>query len=377
MHTLLGQVKPRRQGSVRSQITLAVREMVLDGRLKPGDRLPSSQLLAELWSAPAPTIQRALTPLVKEGLLDRTPRVGTYVRQREQRLLSVGIYASGSLWRSPVYAFGRALCTELHGQLLRAEVEESIWVDPRPGVEQGEPWDELVQAADKRRFQVLIVPTTDDAHRAWLDGLNVPVVYLTAANIHNRVTLDSRQWAAEALQLLAAQGARRVGVICPIRRPVPGTPQTPTDHRLFYAALLRQAARLGLALRPEWLKFCDHDLVNHAVEASAFGHASLRALWGQRRRPDAIAVPEDTVASGVLMAIMQAGIRVPEDLRLVLHRNAEVGLFCPVPAAFVDVHIAEVAAALITQAERLFSGKTVRTISVSHHPVPVGQAWQA
>lgn len=48
--------------------------------------------------------------------------------------------------------------------------------------------------------------------------------------------------------------------------------------------------------------------------------------------------------------LVQAGIRVPQDLRLVLHRNAEVGLFCPVPVAFVDVHIAEVAAALITQA---------------------------
>ncbi|MCE9613916.1 MAG: substrate-binding domain-containing protein [Lentisphaerae bacterium] len=370
MKALFTVINPQRKASVRGQITAALREMVLDGRLKPGDRLPSSQALAKLWNAPQPTIQRALSPLVKEGLLDRTPRVGTFVRRREKRLVRVGIYASGHLWRSPAYAFGRALCSELHHQLMADDIDESVWVDPRPAAEQGQPWPELVQASHGRRFQVLIVPAAAGGRYAWLDNLPVPVVYLSAINFPNRVTLDVRQWAKVAMQLLADQGSSRVGVICSIRLPKADDRDGSPEHHQFRAALEKHARRLGLDFRPKWLMCPENDFVNHAVEMPEFGHDSLLALWRQAERPDGLAVIEDTTASGVLMAIMREQIRVPQDLKLVLHRNAEIGLFCPVPAAFVDVHVEEVAAALITQAERLYHGKAVSAIVVPHHPIP-------
>ena len=150
MNNALSSFKPRRHVSVRAQITASLREMLLDGRLKEGDRLPSSQELASLWQAQEPTVHRALTPLVKEGLLERTPKVGTFVRRREERLTQIGIYAPGDLWRNSAYAFGRALCNELHEAMAGDGIAESIWVDPRPNAEQDQPWDELVRAAAVR-----------------------------------------------------------------------------------------------------------------------------------------------------------------------------------------------------------------------------------
>lgn len=359
---------------MRLQITDAMRGMVLSGKLAAGSRLPSTQELAAQWNSHVTTVQQALTPLVKEGLLERTPQVGTFVRKREERLTRVGIYASGDLWRNPAFAFGRCLCNELHRQLDGDEISEEVWVDPRPDAEQDHPWNELVRAAAERRFQVLIVPQVDLPHLAWLEKLAVPLVYLSPANIRNRVTFDVQQWADAAMQLLAEQGCRRVGAICSVMRlPSDDSVNNPHEYRQFYMALEKSAIRLGLELRPEWLISPAKPFENTSTEFSQFGYDSLQSVWRQLERPEGIAVYEDVTANGVLMAIMREHIRVPEDLKLVLHRNAEVGLFCPVPASFLDVHVSEVAAALISQAQKLYNGEEVTAVKVKHHPVSLKQ----
>lgn len=371
MISKIKQFKPQRRQSMRMQITDAVRKMVLSGKLPAGSRLPSTQELALQWNAPVPTVHQALTPLVKEGLLERTPQVGTFVRKREERLTRVGIYATGDLWRNPAYAFGRCLCNELHRQFDEDEISEEVWVDPRPTAEQGKPWDELLRASTERRFQVLIVPQVDLPHLAWLEKLAVPLVYLSPANIRNRVTFDYQQWADAAIQLLAEQGCRRVGAICTLSRlPTGDSSENPHEYRQFFTALEKSAIRLGLELRPEWLISPNKPFENTSVEFTQFGYDSLQSLWRQNEHPEGIAVYEDVTANGVLMAVMREHIRMPEDLKLVLHRNAEIGLFCPVPASFMDIHVSEVAAALISQADKLYKGEEVTAVKVQHHPVP-------
>ncbi len=370
MEPVLNQFRPRQRRSMRAQITDAVREMVTAGKLSAGSRLPSTQELAAQWEVTVPTVQMALTPLVKEGLLERTPGVGTFVRRSETGLTRVGIYASSGLWRQPEYAFGRSLCNELHTQLAREQIEEDIWVDPRPEAEQVQPWNELVRAAAERRFQVLIVPTVDLARMTWLEKLSVPAVYLSSANIKNRVTLDGSAWAAAAMQLIAEQGCRRVGVICTVRTPVGISRRHLHDFVLFEKALVDSAARHGLELRPEWIVQPMRDFGSTGTEFQTFGFKAFHRLWSQTEHPDGVIVHEDVTAAGVLMAIMQQQIRVPDQLKLVLHRNAEIGLFCPVPAGFVDIRVADIAAALISQAVKLYSGHEIKAVSVQPHPVP-------
>lgn len=371
MNSKINLFKPQRRRSMRLQITDAMREMVVSGKLAAGSRLPSTQELAKQWDTHSRTVQQALTPLVKEGLLERTPQVGTFVRKREERLTRVGIYASGDLWRNPASAFGRCLCNELHRQLGEDGISEEIWVDPRPNAEQGKPWDELVRAASERRFQVLIVPEVDLPKITWMEKLAVPVVYLCTANIRNRVTLDSQQWAQTAMQLLADQGCRRVGVICVKRLKQENSEEVSQEDIQLYAALEKNAIRLGLQLRPEWIFRPDKAFVNNGTEFIQFGHDGMQSLWRQPERPEGIAVYEDVASLGVIMAVKGEQIKVPDELKLVLYRNTEVGLFCPFPASFIDVHIGEFAAALISQARKLYNGEEVTAVKVKHHPVPL------
>jgi AcrR family transcriptional regulator len=56
-----------------------IRQRVADGRLAPGDRVPSTRRLAKDWGVALATATRAMTVLCQEGVLRARPRVGTVV----------------------------------------------------------------------------------------------------------------------------------------------------------------------------------------------------------------------------------------------------------------------------------------------------------
>lgn len=61
------------------QIAESIRRDILEGKLKPGDRLPAIRTLCEQWSCTPGTIQRAYNELAREGLLVSRAGRGTQV----------------------------------------------------------------------------------------------------------------------------------------------------------------------------------------------------------------------------------------------------------------------------------------------------------
>ncbi len=63
------------------QIEQDIRRFIADGEWLPGQRLPSEKELEILYGASRITIRRALHELTADGLLERAPGRGTFVRQ--------------------------------------------------------------------------------------------------------------------------------------------------------------------------------------------------------------------------------------------------------------------------------------------------------
>jgi len=59
-----------------------VRQAIMSGELRPGERLPSEQELTETFRVSRVTIREAIRGLVEEGFLSRQQGVGTYVTDR-------------------------------------------------------------------------------------------------------------------------------------------------------------------------------------------------------------------------------------------------------------------------------------------------------
>ena len=65
--------------SLYLQIADRLREMILSGNLEEGEKIPSSRVLQKLLGVSAITIENGLNLLVKEQLLIRRPRRGTFI----------------------------------------------------------------------------------------------------------------------------------------------------------------------------------------------------------------------------------------------------------------------------------------------------------
>lgn len=68
------------------QIADALRQSIRAGQLQPGERLPAEDKLAAQYRTSVPTLQRALSELAAEGLIDKRHGVGTFVRTPRQRV---------------------------------------------------------------------------------------------------------------------------------------------------------------------------------------------------------------------------------------------------------------------------------------------------
>lgn len=67
--------------SMAAQLARQLRQAVLDGRLPPDTRLPSSRTLAELLKVSRPVVQEAYRNLEAEDLVESRRRSGTYVKR--------------------------------------------------------------------------------------------------------------------------------------------------------------------------------------------------------------------------------------------------------------------------------------------------------
>lgn len=89
---------------LREQVYESLEELILDGRLKAGERLVESDLAARLGVSRGP-VREALQHLERDGWLEVRPRQGTYVREPQHDELQDYFWARALL---EVEAAGRA-----------------------------------------------------------------------------------------------------------------------------------------------------------------------------------------------------------------------------------------------------------------------------
>ena len=345
---------------VYRQISEQIRELIVSGQLQPGTKLPPTDELAVKWQTHVATIHAALTPLVKEGLLTRQPKIGTFVSKRRSRLSDVGIYYDSNIWLNQANAFKRAVHVEL-ARLLEAEkINARVWFDPRNERQRGKPWGELVSAIERRAVQAVIATDIPDEVVAWLQSLPVLTAYFTPAALPNRVSLDFDQFAEASVALLKKQGCRSAGIISILEPGKPTSGRTGALKSDFYERFSSVCQEQGIEVRPGWMRMA-HDFVRDESQEE-FGYNEFRQIWRQPQRPDGLVVFPDTSVPGVILSLLEQRVNVPDELKLVAHKHAEINFLCPLPITYLYSSTAQVARALLSQIERQFEGETCEPI---------------
>jgi len=342
------------------QIEEHLRSAIRDGEYPVGSRLPSVQELAAKFGISVFTVQTALAPIERDGLVERTPRRGTFVLQAGNRLANVGVYFGANFWQGSEKAFYRQLERELAKVLSQEKIRGQTWVDTRREGSHTEPLKELEAAIARKEIQGLLGILLCPAEIEWLTKLQIPLAIGGTAPLPGRVGQDFRQMLGGAMDALREQGCRSVGLIFP--RPVWGPKET--DHADDIVGVFRefvnQAADRGLRIQTEWTRTPAQFVPDEEFEE--FGYQQCQALLRQKERPDGLIIYPDVTVRGATIAILESGVSVPSELKLVLHRNEGVRYICPLQAIWMVTSEREFAHALLEQLERQFAGHAVQPI---------------
>ncbi|GAB3248228.1 LacI family DNA-binding transcriptional regulator [Chitinimonas naiadis] len=176
---------------------------------------------------------------------------------------------------------------------------------------------------EKRVDGIIVVTAGEDADlHQLLAGLNRPLVLVDreiAGVDSDLVEVDHASGAILATRHLTELGHRRVACIA--------GPQglAPSDQRI---------AGWQQVCREEDLQKGDCPLL-HADFSSQGGYAAMKALLAEPSRPSAVFVANDLMAIGVLCAVHEANLRVPEDLSVIGFDDIELAAFSSPPLSTV------------------------------------------
>jgi DNA-binding LacI/PurR family transcriptional regulator len=313
------------------EITEHLRNLISHGDLEPGTRLPSIKIMAKQWHTNYFTVQSALTPLANEGLIERTPRRGTFVRTRSSKLSAVACYFGSNFWNNAEGAFYQKAYAAIQSLAHRRSIRCELFIDNRPVREQFHELPELVKAAQNREIQGVIGMMLNSEDSVWLKRLNVPLALMQDVGVHQR----EEEIFALVLDRLAADGCRTVGIL---RR-----------GNVASCELFQQMARArGMKTDPTW---CPLVPDNWNQGGERFAYQAFKEMWARQERPEGLYVEADWDCRGAVTAMLELGVRVPQNLKLVLYRNSSVTYVCPwhVPAIVLDTD--EVAAVFIDYIE--------------------------
>ncbi len=352
----LAEVKIKHRQPAYQQIADALRGQILSGELKPRTRLPSTEELAKLWQSSYFTVHTALSALAKEGLVERRHGSGTCVADPRSRFTCAGLYYGENVWQEEESAVYRNIHTALQARFDRLKKQTRVFIDSRPKTQQHELLPSLAEAIKNHEIQCLIAPVVNASDLPALIKLTIPTAFFQGVSVPNRVQIDEQSFLEQGLQRLVAQGCRSVGLIsslCP-------TGLDKCKAPAFYENFDRLTRSKGVETRDAWVR----KPYRPPQSFGAYGYREFRKLWSQAERPEGLIACYDTVERGVITAMLEVGVRVPEQLKVFFHRNANVALLCPFPASWGVVREELVADAFIQLIDQQFNGEETSPIEV-------------
>jgi DNA-binding LacI/PurR family transcriptional regulator len=302
----------------------SIREDIEAGRYVPGERLPSDAELAARFDASRLTVMRAVRELETAGLVQRRAGSGTFVRgapgpQTQVFGLLMPDLGEGEVFEPIAQAIVRSAETRHHRLLWGGA--------PASGQGKEAQAEELCRYFISRKVAgvffspVELTANQDEVNRRIADSLSsagIPIVLIDRCILrypersrYDLVGIDNRRSGYRMTKHLLQAGCRRVAFAYR-----PGSAPTVEARMSGYRDAL-------------WRHGMDADpALAFATDGS---DAETARKMFESLRPDGIVCANDLTAAKLMHNLLQCGIRIPEDVRMVGINDVKYASFLPVP----------------------------------------------
>lgn len=325
-----------RSDPLYQQIVEDLRGRITSGALAVGDRLGSHRELAAAYDVSLITVKKALAELVREGLLYARVGKGTFVARSVPRAAPAEQKTLGIVLRDLTVPLFSDIVQQVEAHAY--QVGYNVMVSMSSG--QAEKEERQIERFRKSGVDGLIIASMEQSHRASetirsLDAAGFPYVmvsYVEDPDLY-MVGIDHERGAYLAARHLCEQGYRRIGYV--------GAETANRLSELREQGYRRALSEAGLAVEEA---FVYRSLEGPGWDRLEHGYEAGRRIARERERPDALFVYNDIAALGLQRALLEAGLRIPEDVAVVGFDDIEQARHAPVPLSTVRQPAGEISA---------------------------------
>lgn len=329
------------------QVEKYLRNAIMSGRWSSGSTLPPERdLLAEFGISRA-TLRDALSSLSNDGLIVRKQGSGTYVGDVEERGV-VAVTGSAHNLSSPLGYWYRDLVQKAQERVASAGHKSALWIGDGSSLDTFVESTSLFQKSNIR--QTLAVLNTVyfeglDARFA-AEGVTSVNISLVAPAGKYSVVLDYAQMTEQAVRTLKSHGYEDFMLFCEPTR------KFSRDRVVFQ--LETELARLQ-----RWAVDFNEDRMFTVDTTDGFNsvYDGFKEMWSRPNRPRAIFFYDDSFFDIASRAILELGIRVPEELAILTHANSYRQFHFPIPITRVGFSSDHVVDAAWSMCRKLISGE--------------------
>ncbi len=296
----------------RNELIEELRGRIIRGAYPPGSRIPTrAEMVATLGGSTA-TIQHAFDQLEKEGFLVSRGKFGSYVSKAPPHLSKFGlVQCLPNCWG--VTSLYRRNIDHVAKKITRGgDFELSIY---EPLMPQSSSNDYVELLKDISSHCIAGIIFAGEPLPAWKDSIMAGA--LPKAVIGSQphfykdlpcVKVETSSFFDLALRDLAEHSRRRPALI-----------MVDDDIARHAGRFRRLAEEAGLQTRPYW-----EQGVSWTSRINVVGLVRLMFNPGQKQRPDSIIVADDNLLEGVVQGLVESGVSVPDEVRLVCLVNRPI-----------------------------------------------------
>ncbi len=302
------------------QLANALRQQILDGTMPGGTSLPTEFELSATYGVSRGTVRQALGLLSDEGLVERVPGRGTFVRHQDrpapsrshERTIGLIVPSSNDQLSMNILVGAESVAKHRGYQVVFNHSNESLQQE-----------DEDVQRLREDGVGGLIVfPVSNIEHDETLLRLHAQAFPFVLVDRFfptldcDRVTVDNFGGGYRAAEHLVILGHSRIAFLHQS-----GAGIKTTSVRDRYLGYRKALDDYDLPFEETWVaSLRDEDL---SPDAANIPTSCVRYLQ-RSDRPDAVFAANDFIAIGLLSAAASVGVRVPDELAIVGFDNLSI-----------------------------------------------------
>jgi DNA-binding transcriptional regulator YhcF (GntR family) len=331
---------------------LAVAELlqkdIESGKYGIGAKLPSERFLAQDLKVSYLTVRQGVDMLVRKGLVRREMGSGTYVNATKSDPI-IGILFGPSMVEESAH-FYRALLKmleqEVAGMSFTARCYDGFNRTDAEKVEESWPYQQLLRDSQSHPVHGYIkVSLRDDLWNELKPIKGVPSA--SSSEINQDVITDYSYFGRRTLEYCVKRGCRDIVYL-----------RNFLNHQGDLGGLGDMAKKLKVPM-PEVVGIEENDQPLDLIAHDAI--ARLTERWRrEKRRPDALIVTDDIATRGAAIALIKAGIKVPEEMLVVSMANEGINHHYGIDVVRYYFSPRELAEKLVSVLQSRMSGKAVK-----------------